>query len=171
MNSRELQTINHKLQTSRGLILIELLLVLGILSILFAIGIVSLTNIRVISGNSSAGVVLISDLKTQQIKAMTGDTEGRGVPDNYGVKILTDRYVLFHGLSYNPSDTSNFSVPVDNGYLLSSTFPDSTIIFASESGQLVGFVTNQDTISITSTPSGQVKTFQFNAYGTITNIN
>ncbi len=171
MSTGELQTINHKLQTSRGLTLIELLLVIGILSILFAIGIVSLTNIRVISGNSSASVVLISDLKTQQIKAMTGDTEGRGVPDNYGVKILSNRYVLFHGLTYNPSDTSNFSVPVDNGYILSTTFPNSTILFASESGQLVGFVPNQNTISLTSTPSGQVKTIQFNAYGTITNIN
>lgn len=171
MFCRNPKTLNLKLKSESGLTLIELLLVIGILSILFAIGIVSLTNIRVISGNSNASVVLISDLKTQQIKAMTGDTEGRGVPDNYGVKILSNRYVLFHGLSYNPSDTSNFSVPVDSGYLLSTTFPNSTIIFASESGQLVGFVANQNTIILTSTPSGQVKTIQFNAYGTITKIN
>ena len=171
MFSRRQETTKLKLQLNSGLTLIELLLVIGILAVLFSIGFVSLANINVISGNNSASVVLISDLKTQQIKAMTGDTEGRGIPDNYGVKILPSSYVLFHGLSYNASDTSNFSVPVDSGYILSTTFPNSTIIFASESGQLIGFVANQNTISLTSTPSGQVQTIEFNAYGTITNIN
>lgn len=159
------------LKNNKGLTLIELLLVIGILSVLFGIAFVSITNIKVISGNNSVNVVMISDLKTQQIKAMTGDTEGRGVPDNYGVKILSNKYILFHGLSYNVADSSNFAVPVDSGFVLSTTFPNSTIVFASESGQLVGYVANQNTISITSTPSGQIKTLQFNAYGTITTIN
>jgi len=154
-----------------GLTLIELLLVIGILSVLFGIAFVSITNIRIITGNSSANVVLASDLKTQQIKAMTGDTEGRGVPDNYGIKILPNNYVLFHGQNYNNSDTSNFTVAIDSGYTLSTTFPNSTILFASESGQLVGYVPGQNSITITSTPSGQIKTIQLNAYGTITSIN
>jgi prepilin-type N-terminal cleavage/methylation domain-containing protein len=168
---KKLNIENFEFQNNSGLTLIELLLVIGILAVLFSIGFVGLTNIKVITGNNSANVVLISDLKTQQIKAMTGDTEGRGVPDNYGVKILSDRYVLFHGLSYNASDPSNFTVPVGNEYVLSTTFPNNMVIFASESGQLVGFVSNQNTISITSSPSGQIKTLQFNEYGTITNIN
>lgn len=171
MFSKYLQTSNLKLKSNSGLTLIELLLAIGILAVLFAIAFISITNIRVLSGSNSAYTVIISDLKNQQTKAMVGDTEGRGVPDNYGVKILSDRYVLFHGLNYSISDTANFSVPIDSGYLLSSTFPNSTILFASESGQIVGYISNQNAITVTSTPSGQTKTIRLNAYGTITSIN
>lgn len=158
-------------KNQNGLTLIEMLLVLGILSILFTISFISITNIRVVSGNNSLYTVVISDLKNQQVKAMTGDTEGRGVPDNYGVKIFSNKYVLFHGITYKPADTANFSIPVDTGYSLSTTFPNSTVLFASESGQLVGFVNNQNTITITSTPSGQTKTMHLNGFGTITSVN
>lgn len=101
---------------------------------------------------------------------MAGDTEGRGVPDNYGVKILPTQYVLFHGTSYNPLDTSNFAVPVDTGYILTTTFPDSTILFASQSGELTEFIQNQDSITITYSSSGQSKTIHLNKYGTVTNV-
>ncbi len=158
------------MSSNKGLTLVELLIVVGILGLLFSITFISIFNVRVISTNSSTASVLTSDLKNQQIKAMVGDTEGRGTPDNYGVKILSNQYVLFHGASYNPADTTNFSVPVESGYTLSSTFPNTTILFASESGEIVGFVQGQNTITLTNTSSGKTKTLHFNKYGTIIQI-
>lgn len=155
----------------KGLTLIELLVVIAVLAVLFGISTVSILNIRVVTTNSTTTSVIISDLKNQQVRAMTGDTEGRGTPDNYGIKILANSYVLFHGNSYNPSDTSNFSVPVSSGYQLSSTFPNNLIIFTSGSGELVNFVPNQNTITLIYISSGQSKTITLNKYGTVTSIN
>ena len=159
------------LARQRGLTMIELLLVVGILSLLFGIATISLTNINVITTNSCAATVLISDLKTQQIKAMVGDTEGRGVPDNYGIKILSNQYVLFHGDSYNPSDPSNFSIPMPDVHTITSTFLNDIVLFASNSGELANFTDGQNSITITSEQSGKTQTLLLNKYGTIINLN
>ena len=146
-----------------------MLLVIGIVLTLLAIAFLSISNIRVISSNTSTQTVLISDLKNQQIKAMTGDTEGRGTADNYGVKILSDRYVLFHGLSYNPSDSGNFVIPIDGRQTLTSTFQNGLIIFASNSGELINFTIGQNTVTIMD-DDGESKVLHFNKYGTITQV-
>lgn len=163
------QTAPHSSQ--KGLTLIEILIVVGILSTLFGIGLLSIMNIRVITTNNVSTTVFISDVKNQQVKAMTGDTEGRGTPDSYGVKVLPTQYILFHGLTYNASDATNFSIPITTGFTLSSTFPNNTILFNPGSGTISGFVAGQDTVTITNTNSNQSKTIQFNSYGTVTTIN
>lgn len=162
--------MKHTVTYQEGLTLVELLIVVGILGVLFSITFISVFNVRVISTNSSTASVITSDLKNQQIKAMVGDTEGRGTPDNYGVKILSNQYILFHGSSYNPNDPANFSVPVENGYSLNTTFANGTILFAAASGEIVGFTTNQDTVTLTNTTSGKTRTLHFNKYGTIIQI-
>jgi type II secretory pathway pseudopilin PulG len=153
-----------------GLTLIEMIIVVGIIMSLLGIAFLNISNIRVVSSGGSATTVLISDLKNQQIKAMTGDTEGRGVADNYGIKILPDKYVLFHGLTYIPSETSNFTVPIDDGQTLSTTFQNDVLIFSSNSGEMINFVEGQDTVNIT-TDAGETKAIRFNKYGTVTQIN
>lgn len=158
------------LERQRGLTLIELMLVIGILSLLFGIGIVSLSNIQIVATSSSATTVLISDLKTQQIKAMVGDTEGRGEPDNYGIKVLSDQYIMFHGIEYNPADTANFSVPIPESYSLTSTFQNDAVLFASDSGEVVNFIDGSNSITITNIPSGSTETITLNKYGTVTNF-
>lgn len=154
-----------------GFTLVEIILVIGIVSSLFGIAITSLSSARSLTVNNTSTTVIVSDIKTQQVKSMTGDTEGRGTPDSHGVKILSNQYVLFHGSSYNADDPSNAPIPAETGYQLSSTFPDTTILFASQSGEIVNFNQNQNSITITNTQSGQGKTILFNKYGTITSIN
>ena len=154
-----------------GITLIELLVVIGILSILMAIAFISVSNIQIISTNSNTISVLASDLKAQQTKAMTGDSEGRGTPDNYGIKILTDSYVFFHGNSFDPQETSNFSIEIPTGFTLSSTFPNNTILFASRSGEIIGFVEGQSTITLTNNQTNQSRAATLNAFGTVLTIN
>jgi prepilin-type N-terminal cleavage/methylation domain-containing protein len=162
--------MKSSLSYQKGFTLLEIVLVVGILTILLSIAFVSIGNIRVISTNNSTSSVIVSDLKNQQVRAMVGDTEGRGIPDNYGIKILPTQYVLFHGDSYNASDTTNYAIPVSTGFTLSSTFTNGIILFASESGELVNFVANHDTITLTNTTSNQIKTIHLNKYGTVTSI-
>ncbi len=157
--------------SQKGLTLVELIVVIGILSLLIAIAFVSVANIRVLTTNTNTISVIASDLKAQQIKAMTGDTEGRGVKDNYGIKILPNEYIFFHGNGYNPMETTNYSFSIGSGYTLSTTLPDQTILFASGSGEVVNFVPNQDTITITNSQTNQTRSLKLNAYGTAIEIN
>lgn len=158
----------RKLQ--KGFTFIELVVVIGIIALLFAIGVVSSINVRSFTVSNTSLNVFISDLKGQQIKAMVGDTEGRGEPDAYGIKLLDDSYILFHGLTYSATNTSNFSVSAPTGYSLSSTFSNDSIIFASGSGEIVDFSSNQNTITLTSDDTGQSKVLHLNQYGSITSI-
>lgn len=165
-------SLQHKDYVSqKGLTLVELIVVIGILSLLIAIAFVSVANIRVLTTNTNTISVIASDLKAQQIKAMTGDTEGRGVKDNYGIKILPNEYIFFHGNGYNPADTTNYSFSIGNGYILSTTLPDQAILFASGSGEVVNFVPDQDTITITNSQTNQARSLKLNAYGTAIEIN
>lgn len=163
--------MEKKFTNQRGVTLVELLLVMGIIATLFGITTINLLNARVGVSNSASTSVLISDIKSQQVKSMNGDTEGRGIPDSYGVNIQSNRYVLFHGISYLASDTANFNVPNDSGYTLTSTFPNNTIVFASMSGEIVGFVNGANSITTTNDSTGRSKTIQINKYGVITNVN
>jgi hypothetical protein len=145
--------------------------VLGILATLLGIVIVNIGNIRSSASVNTTVTTLTTDIKNQQTKAMTGDTEGRGTPDSYGIYIQPSQYVLFHGAAYNSSDTSNFTVPVDENYQLLTTFTNNTIIFASGSGQITNLVTGQNTIVVRNPTTGQQKTMTLNKYGAITSVN
>lgn len=159
------------MKVQSGFTFIELIIVIGIISVLLAIGYLSIGSIQRTATSSASVAVIISDIKAQQIKSMTGDTEGAGSPDTFGVKVLTDSYILFRGSVYNPADTSNFLIPAPTGYTLSTTFPDDTIVFSKGPGEVVGFINGQNTITLTNTASSSTKTAHFNKYGTVTNIN
>lgn len=154
-------------KAQKGFSLIEVLLVMGIFVLLAGLGFTSLLNVKDTSFSSSAVYTLVADIKNQQIKAMTGDTEGRGTPDTYGVYIQSSQYVLFHGQVYSATDSSNFSVSAPQGYTLSSTFSGDKIIFASGSGEIQNFTSGQDTIRLTNTVTNQQSTLQLNKYGVI----
>lgn len=155
------------LSYQRGLTLIELILVVGIIVLLFGIGFVGITNIQVLTARSTAATILISDIRNQQIKAMVGDTEGRATPDNYGVKLFTDKYVLFHGNNYDPNDPDNYSIPLPDAHSMTSTFPNDEIVFASDSGELLGFIEGSNTVTIINNPSSTSETITLNAYGVV----
>lgn len=172
MRNKLLSNVLHLLPSgNKGFTFIELIVVFGIVAVLFSIGYVAISSTQTTAVGNSSISVIISDIKSQQIKAMVGDTEGRGTPDTYGVKILPDSYVLFHGAVYDPLAPGNYSIPAPSGYTFSTTFPDTSIIFSIGSGEIVGFNPSQNTISLTNASTGNTKTIQFNKFGTVTNVN
>lgn len=154
-----------------GVTLMELIVVIGILMLLLSISFVGISNLRASTTNSNFGAVIISDLKSQQIKAVAGDTEGRSTSDNYGIKILSDKYVLFHGNSYNASEPTNVEIPASSGFTLTSSFANNTILFERGSGEIRMFVNGQNTITITNAQTGQVRVIQLNKYGSVISFN
>ena len=152
----------------RGFTIPELLIAMGIIAILF--GFVSINLIRLQRHSSLTTTVdtLVSDLYSQQNKAMVGDTEGSGIISAHGVYFETNQYVLFRGSSYNPLDASNFPVNLDPSLTFSNiTFPSSSVIFSKGSGE-TGLVNGSNTITLTDLTNGEQKILELNKHGVIT---
>ncbi len=158
-------------QPKKGVTLIELMVVLSIVMLLFGLITLNLSNIYTTSSLEASGDVLINDIKSQQMKAMLGDTEGRASADAYGIYFEPDKYILFHGFVYNPSDASNFTINLEGNLRFNTIlFPSSSIIFNPLSGETVGYVSGQDTVVLKDNSAGKQKTIQVNRMGIISNI-
>ncbi|EKD64583.1 MAG: hypothetical protein ACD_50C00342G0003 [uncultured bacterium] len=157
------------LNAQKGFTLPELLLVMGILTILFGFITINLLNFRQKSVLNTTVDTVVSDLKSQQNKAMVGDTQGSGTISDYGVYFESDRYILFRGSSYNPLEPSNFSIDLDPSHTFSDIdVPSSSIIFEKGSGQMTGWTAATDTVTLTDSTNGNQKIIQINIYGAIT---
>lgn len=154
------QKTNSALQ--KGFTLPELLIVMGILAIIFTFTTPNLIHFQRKSALNTTVDTLLTDLKSQQIKAMVGDTQGSGVISDYGVYFETNRYILFRGSSYNPLDSSNFPVNLDTSLTFTSV---SSVIFSKGSGE-VSFA--PISVVLDDTTNTDQKTIQTNVYGAIT---
>lgn len=159
-----------QLSAKRGFTFVEIIVVIAIFLTLIGLTLTNPLNLMESTSINTTVDTLITDIKNQQIKAMVGDTEGRGVPDTYSVYIEPTQYVLFHGQNYSPGDPSNFSVVIDSKYQLSTNFTDSKIIFTSGSGEIVGLATEPKLVTITETRTGQKKEIKINKYGVIIQV-
>ncbi len=157
---------NNKSQ--KGFTLIELMLVSALGAILVGLVVFNLLRFQ----NSSSAQVntdtLVSDLKSQQIKAMLGNTEGRNANDSYGIYFLSDRYVLFHGNTYVSTDSSNFAVKLPSNLVVqSTTFPSNTIVFTKLSGEIPGFVNGSNTVTLRAVNINKTMVLTLNRYGVV----
>ena len=157
--------------SQRGFTLIELGIVLGIIAILLGFVTFNLVNVQKITSVNSEIDTLVSDMKSQQTKAMTG-AGSSGTGQSFGIYFQSDRYILFTGTSYSSTNSSNFTVTLGGNIEFSdSTFPDNTLIFLRQSGELKGFIDGRNTISIQNTQGLNKKTITVNRYGVVTQIN
>lgn len=155
----------------RGFTLIELLVVMAIGSVFFGILTINLFRVHSDVSQDAFADSLVADLKLQQSKAMNGSTEGRTTGDSYGVHFLADQYILFHGTSYSPSQSSNFSVELPENVSITGTqFPNNTIVFTKVSGEIADFTDGNNTITITENNSGVDKVITLNRYGVIVSV-
>jgi len=148
---------------NRGFTFVEVVIVMGIMALLMGIGIVGMLRSTRRSGLNEVVQVLLSDLRSQQTKAMTGVTVAGAVPAGFGVYFETNRYTLFSGASYNPSDPTNVPILVSTPHSMDTVGFD-TILFLGRSGEISGYATGSVTIQ---EEGGQTKTIQLNRYGVV----
>ena len=101
----------------RGFTIVELLVVIGMFAILFAFSTVNLFNIQPSTSYATDESLIISDIREQAIRAMSGDSSSVASITHYdwGIYFETSRYTLFRGSIYNSSDPSNYVVNLDSG--------------------------------------------------------
>ncbi len=150
--------INHKSSASqRGFTIIELLVVMGIGSILLGLTTISLLNVQHNTSVAAAQESLIADLKSQQSKAMNGSKNG----GNFGVHFSTpsnNTYTLFQGTDF-AHQTSTTVVTIDDGI----TYSGSDVVFTAVSGEI-----SPSTITVTSTGGSGTKQIVMNKFGVVT---
>ncbi len=154
---------------SRGYTIIELLIVMGLFAVFFSFASLNLLSVRSRTSLGTTVDVLVSDLRTQQIKSMAGDTGGVGLNVNYGIYLSSNSYILFKG-TYTSGDPANFTVNLDEA-TLSTTFSGTQIIFNKGSGEVAGFDPNANTIRLASISSNASKIITINRFGTVTSVN
>lgn len=158
--------VNCKLLTvsARGYTLVELILVMSIFVTLIGLVTINLTSAKQNTVLNTTLSVFISDVKQQQLKAMIGDTEGRGSSSNYGVHLNTNNYVLFYGASYDPLEATN--VTIEFGDNIQPESPGGDIIFTKVTGE-----TTAVTITLQDTVTNEERDIVINRYGVVTAVN
>lgn len=151
--------------------LIEVSVIVAVMAILLSISTFNLLNFQDRASVDTTVETFVSDIKTQQLKSMSGATEGNPTPSPYGIYMESGEYTLFTGATYTPADPLNFTVEITNTLEITTTFPQNTLIFTRGSGEIQGFTAGNNTITIRHGPSDIQKTITFNRYGTITGIN
>jgi prepilin-type N-terminal cleavage/methylation domain-containing protein len=155
----------------KGFTLVEISVVLGIIAVMVTYSVINLSTVQHTAYLSTTIDTFVSDLKQQQLKAMVGDTEGRGANDYYGVYFGTTDYALFHGSTY-VAGSSNPVIPLTTSVQFTNvTFPQSQIVFNKGSGEIVGFAVGSNTITLRNIITNEQKTITINRYGVITQIN
>lgn len=149
----------------KGFTLIDLLLAIGLMITVFSFTTVNLLNLQNKPLLDAHTQKLFADLKSQQNKAIAGDS-GDGIASlEWGIYIEPHKYTLFKGSEYSPSDPNNFSVELDSNTTLTTTFANSTVVFNEISGEILNYTTSADTITVTNNTSGESRTIRLNALG------
>ena len=158
--------------SNRGFTFIEIIVVVGILATITGMAVANLSGFQRKSYLSAQLQTITADIKSQQLKAMNGDTGGSSAHNAFGVHFSTNGYRLFHGASYNAAEPSNAFVALDGNIVIADvTFPGSQVVFASGSGELGSYTAGSASFTLRNTIDGAEKTVTINRYGAITSIN
>lgn len=152
--------------------MVELLVIMSIIAILSGLATINLIHSQRGATLQSTLLTFIADTKQQQMKAMQGDTEGRSYPDYYGIHFTQNSYVLFHGTTYNSSDSANFTISLDSNLQFNPiNLTNNNIIFIPLNGEVYGYSSAANSVSLLDITNKQNKTLKFNYLGVMAGIN
>lgn len=153
---------------NQGFTLIEVLVVMGLVAILASVSVVNLIKPQTTSSLDGVTATLVSDLKAQQNKAMSGGSVSSTTAQPHGIYIQPTSYTLFKGSAYSAVDDDNFVISMGTDTNLSTTFSSTQIIFAQISGEVSSWVNGSNTITVTNINGGGTKNISINVFGAIT---
>ncbi len=159
------QILAERRTNQAGFTLVEIMVVLGVSAILFALATINLGKVHQTASVSSLTDTLTSDIKGQQLLAMSGGIGSTTSQQPQGVHVQSGSYVLYAGSSYNGSDTNNFTVSISPA-VIATTFPGSNLLFQKGDGAVSGFSGGSNTITISD--NGTSKTISVGRYGALT---
>lgn len=157
---------------SKGLTLVEVIIVIGIISILTSFSGFSLIRSRNVASLDSVTATVISDVRSQQLKSMSGNVQVGNQSPHYGIYFKTDGYVLFRTQNYEPTDVGNYEINLsaDNQFSVIN-LPDNQIVFSDLNGEILNYDPVRNFITVSNINTGQQETLYFNPYGVVYETN
>jgi prepilin-type N-terminal cleavage/methylation domain-containing protein len=153
----------------KGFTLIEIIVVMAIFLTLTGLAMMNILRPQQQAILSSATHVLITDIKSQQLKSMIGESSTGTAPEYYGIYFESNKYTLFPGTIYDANNANNFVVNLDSTLQISAnTFPSSQVVFNRISGEVSNFSSNNNSVTLKNLTNLEVKKVSINAYGAIT---
>lgn len=137
----------------------ELVVVMGIISILFALSVPQLFRLQDRNNLQTSTTKLVSFIRQQQSSAMNSS-------QTHGIFFEPMQYTLFSGSEYIGTDPANTIIPLDYPVEFSQIlFPSSEIIFASGSGEIIGYDNAYHSAALKDMVHNQERIIQFNKFG------
>ncbi|MEO6761556.1 MAG: prepilin-type N-terminal cleavage/methylation domain-containing protein [Candidatus Saccharimonadales bacterium] len=147
-----------------GFTLIELMVVIVIAGLLFALSSVNLGQVNTTASSSTTVNQILADLKSQQLLAMSGDTGDSGAAALHGIEFTSHNYTLFSGSSFSSIDPSNYTAELNN-VNISTSLPNNQIIFNKGDGSVANFDSSGNTITVVVNDSSRV--ISLNRFGAL----
>lgn len=151
------------MKIQRGFTLVEVAVVTSLIVILLGFITINLSRSQQSASLNSTQQILITDLRQQQLKAMTGDTEGRATSDTYGIHFDQASYTLFHG-TYLTTETTNSVTSLPSGMQFNNSGYD--IIFQKVSGE----ITSAKIIELKDNRSSKLRKIHVNIFGVVAEV-
>lgn len=129
----------HARQRIGGFTLLEVLVAIGILSMLAMLGMVKFMAYREATALTTTAQNLVSELERARADAISGKGG-----EAQGVAFTSTSYIRFGGNSYNPADADAVESLIDARLTLASTFDDDEVTFA----RLFGTASEAGTITL-----------------------
>jgi len=155
-------------QNQKGFTLIEILLVMTVLGVLIAVStqIVQFNLPHIVLDTVTQQV--ISDIKNQQMVAISGVTPQNGTYVDYSIRFEEHRYIMYPGLVYQENNPENTIVLLDNGYVFSDiTFASGELSFSRLSGDIRNYSSEQNTFKIVFTQNNERRLVTINKRGVL----
>lgn len=154
------------IKNNKGLSFIEVIISGAIFLTLIGAITINLLNLQRNRSAEAVVSVLNADLKSQQIKAMSGNTQNTITADEYGIFFESDKYTLFKGETYAPGSESNFEMSLSGSLMIIDiNLQNSQVIFEQGSGEVKNYTEEQNSITILDTQTSETRTLSINQYG------
>jgi prepilin-type N-terminal cleavage/methylation domain-containing protein len=143
----------------KGFTFIEVVVVMGIVSLLFAISAPDLFKLQDRNVLQNTTTEIVSLLRQQQFNSMNS-------PQVYGVHFEQSKYTLYTGSEFVEGKVENTAHELSYPIAISSVlFPGGDVRFASGSGEIIGYSSTANTITLTDTVHLIEKTIKLNSLG------
>lgn len=157
---------------NKAFTLIETGIVIAVIAVLVSISTMALTTFQNHTYITNTVETIISDIKHQQLKAMSGSTESQTNISSYGIYFESNQYTLFQGNVYDANNQTNFIIPLNESLEFTNIrFPNGLLIFNKGSGEINGYSSSNNSISLYNSSTNENKTITINRYGVIISVN
>lgn len=151
-----------------GFTIIEVLIVVGLFMVLVGIGTINTSRTAQTVSLQSVYDEVVAAAGAQQLYAMTGRVGALGTNGSHGVRFEPDQYILFAGTSYTAGDSANVITELPPNMTFSTIdLPSQVVIYATESGQIQGYDSDQATVVLSDQTTGKTRTLHWNTLGVL----